>query len=154
MVVADLGAGTGYFLPKLSAAVGGAGKVIGLDIEPDMVRYMGDRAAREGLGNVEARRCSVDDPALGEAEVDRILIVDTWHHIPDRERYIPKLVRALRPGGVVMVVDFNPTSRRGPPLHHRVPEAQVATELRAAGLDAEVLTTELEEQFVVVGRLR
>src|SRR5262249_28911877 len=80
MTVVDLGAGTGYFLPHLSRAVGPQGKVIALDIEADMVRYMKERAGREGLPNVEARQVSPSDPALPPGSVDRVLIVDTWHH--------------------------------------------------------------------------
>jgi len=152
--VADLGAGTGYFEKHLSKAVGPTGRVLALDIEETMVRYMRDRAAREGLTNVEARAVAVDDPGLAPGTVDRILIVDTWHHIPDRPTYGRKLAAALRQGGAVFVVDFPVDGARGPPPHARIAPAEVVRELEAAGMQAEVLTESLPDQYVVRARAR
>jgi ubiquinone/menaquinone biosynthesis C-methylase UbiE len=66
MSVADIGAGTGYFLPHLARAVGPAGNVVGVDIEPDMVRHTNDRASRDHLPNVHAMLTRPDDPGLPE----------------------------------------------------------------------------------------
>lgn len=149
--VADLGAGTGYFLGRLSKAVGPKGKVLGLDVEADMVRFMTERAAKEKLGNVEARQVRTDDPGLAPASVDRILIVDTWHHIGAREAYVPRLAQALKPKGAVIVVDFTMDSRRGPPVQHRIAPEQVVKELTAAGLEASIASETLPDQYVVKG---
>lgn len=149
--VADLGAGTGYFLSHLSRAVGPEGRVLALDVEPDMVRYMEVRAQREGLANVEAQLVPTDDPALPEASVDAVLVVNTWHHIEGRARYAEKLARGLRPGGKVFVVDFTQETERGPPPAQRVTAEGVLAELMAAGLVAELAAEELPDQFVVVG---
>jgi SAM-dependent methyltransferase len=150
--VADLGAGTGYFLPYLARAVGARGKVTGLDIEPDMVRYMRERAAREGLANVDAKVVPLDDPALPAGSMDRVLIVDTWHHIDGRVAYAGKLRDALAPGGAVFVVDFTMDAKRGPPAHHRVRPEQIIDELTAGGLKASLVEESLPDQFIVVGR--
>jgi SAM-dependent methyltransferase len=152
MRVADLGAGTGYFLPHLSRAVGPKGKVLGLDIEPDMVRYMNERAAREGLANVEARVVPGDGPGLAPASVDRVMIVDTWHHIPERVAYAQKLRAALAPGGAVYVVDFKKEAKHGPPPSHRLAPEDVMKELAAAGLSVEKVDVALPEQWVVAGK--
>jgi SAM-dependent methyltransferase len=152
MTVADVGAGTGYFLPHLSRAVGPKGKVLALDIEPDMVRYMKERAAREGLGNVEPAVVPLDDPRLPAGGVDRVLIVDTWHHIDGRPAYAAKLRAALAPGGAVFVVDFKLEASHGPPREHRLLPEQVIAELGQGGLAAEVVPTSLPEQYVVAGR--
>ncbi len=152
MRVADLGAGTGYFLPHLARAVGPAGAVIGLDIERDMVRYMTERAARERLANVTAREVRSDDPGLEPGSVDRILVVNTWHHIPDRPAYTAKLKAALRADGAVVVVDFTDAARLGPPKDHRITAEAVAAELRAGGLSPQIVAEELPEQYIVVGR--
>jgi len=151
MTVADIGAGTGYFEARLSKAVGATGKVLALDVEPDMVRYMGERAAREGTPNVEARVSTPDDPTLAAASVDRILIVDTWHHIPEREAYAKKLAAALKPGGAVFVVDFTQETDKGPPRAHRIPPDQVKRELEAGGLTTSVVDVGLPDQFVIKG---
>lgn len=151
MVVADLGAGTGYFLPHLAAAVKIGGKVFALDIEPDMVRYLNERIEREQVLNAEAKLVTVDDPGLGASSVDRILIVDTWHHIPNRAAYAARLATALRPKGAVVVVDFTMESPMGPPRDHRTAIETVVAELEAAGLRAEVAAEELPNQYLVLG---
>jgi SAM-dependent methyltransferase len=151
MTVVDLGAGTGYFEPHLARAVGAGGHVLALDAEPKLVAYLGERARREGLGNVEARVVAPDEPGLAPGSVDRVLIVDTWHHLGDRPAYARKLAAALRPGGSVVVVDFTQTTAMGPPVQHRIPPDQVAAELGAAGLGARVIDESLPEQFIVVG---
>lgn len=151
MTVADIGAGTGYFLPYLSRAVP-EGKVLGLDIEADMVRYIQERARRESLANVEGRVVAVDDPGLAARSVDRILIVNTWHHIPDRTDYARKLRTALAAGGTVYIVDFTRQAKHGPPREHRLEPAKVIGELEAAGFEARTVDETLPEQYVVVGR--
>lgn len=152
MIVADVGAGTGYFEAHLSRAVGPTGSVLALDLEPDMVRYMKERAAREGLANVSPRVVAGDDPGLSPSSVDRVLIVDTWHHIPERGAYVAKLASGLRPGGFVAIVDFTLEAEHGPPKEHRLAPERVMEELRSGGLKPEIATETLPEQYVVIGR--
>jgi cyclopropane fatty-acyl-phospholipid synthase-like methyltransferase len=154
MAVADIGAGTGYFLGRLSRGVGREGRVIGIDVEEDMVRYMKERAARDGLENVEAVLVPFDDPKLAPGSVDRILIVDTWHHIGSRKAYTEKLAAALRPGGFVAVVDFTMETDKGPPKEHRIPPEQAVKELEAGGLAATVVEETLPDQYLVKGMKR
>jgi cyclopropane fatty-acyl-phospholipid synthase-like methyltransferase len=151
MTVVDIGAGTGYFEKRLADAVGADGRVLALDVEPDMIRYLRERAAREGTPNVEARVVRTDDPELAPASVDRVLIVDTWHHVGGREAYAGKLATALRPGGMVAVVDFTMESPMGPPRHHRLRPEQIAHELEAGGLHASVSPVQLPNQYIVIG---
>ena len=153
MTVVDVGAGTGYFLARLSAAVGPNGRVVATDIEPDMVRYMTERAAREKLGNVSAVVAPTDDVGVVPGSADRALVVDVWHHIEKRDQYAARLARALRPGGAVVIVDFTLESRRGPPRDHRLAPDTVMAELRAGGFAVELATESLPDQYVVVGRL-
>ena len=151
MTVADLGAGTGYFEAHLSRAVGANGVVLALDVEPDMVRYMTERAAREGLTNVKPSLVAMDDPKLPPSGVDRVLIVDVWHHIPERVAYAKKVAAGLKPGGRVFIVDFKLDAKHGPPPHHRLAADAVMGELVAAGLEAHTVVTTLPEQYVVMG---
>jgi SAM-dependent methyltransferase len=151
MTVADIGAGTGYFEPWLSRAVGAAGTVLALDLEPDMVRYLNERAAREHLANVRPALVALDDPKLPAGGVDRVLVVDTWHHIPDREAYAAKIRSGLKAGGKACIVDFKLDAKHGPPPHLRLAAEQVARELTAGGLAARVATTTLPEQYIVIG---
>ncbi|MBW2454886.1 MAG: class I SAM-dependent methyltransferase [Deltaproteobacteria bacterium] len=151
MTVADLGTGTGYFVPVLSPAVGATGRVLAIDIEPDMVRHVKGRATLLGLTNVTPRLALVDDPLLDDGTVDRILVVNTWHHIPSREAYAAKLTRALKPGGSVWVVDYTMESDIGPPKDHRLAPEVVASELTAAGLTTQIDVALLPKQYVVRG---
>ena len=153
-VVADIGAGTGYFLSHLAQAVGPKGRVLALDVEPNMVEYMRRRAHESSLVQVEAVAIPPDDPKLAPGSVDRILIVNTWHHIDRRSAYAAKLAQALKRGGTVWIVDFTRESDIGPPADHRLSAEEVVAELSGGGLTAVVVTEEtLPKQYVVRGSL-
>lgn len=147
--VVDLGAGTGYFLEPLSRAVGPEGRVIALDVEPRMVEHLSRRARDLGLANVTARVVGANDPGLEQATTDRVLIVNTWHHLDARSRYAHRLARSLAPGGEIWVVDFTLESELGPPREHRLSAEQVASEFVAGGLWAEVVEETLPLQYAV-----
>jgi len=151
MVVADVGAGTGYFEGRLSHAVGAGGKVLATDIEPDMIHHLEHRAQHEGWANVTAVLSTTDDPALPAGGVDRILIVGVWHHVPDRAAFAGKLAAALRPGGQIAIVDFKKTSPHGPPPAHRLAPDVVAADLAGVGLTTEVRADVLPDQYIVIG---
>ena len=149
MTIADVGAGTGYFEPHLSKATGATGKVLAIDLEADMVRWTNERAKREGLANVEAMLGAPADPKLAPSSVDRVLVVDTWHHIEDRAGYAKKLATALRPGGIVFIVDFTKESPHGPPAHARLTPDEISADLRGAGLEAKKIEVNLPYQYMI-----
>ncbi len=152
MTVADVGAGTGYFVGRLSKAVGPAGFVIATDVEEDMIRYLDQRAAKDGWPNVRATQVAFDDPGLPAGSVDRILVVDVWHHLSDRLAYAKKLAAALRPGGLIAIVDFEKAAKQGPPPEHRLEPKTISDELAAAGLTTSLATEQLPDQYVVIAR--
>ena len=129
--VADIGSGTGYFAVRLARAVP-KGRVVGVDAEPDMVRYLAERAKREGLANLTAVRAGKDGPGLKEP-VDLVLLVDTYHHVPNRERYFSALKKSLKPGGRLAIIDFKLDAPVGPPPAARISPEQVRKELSRAG---------------------
>jgi ubiquinone/menaquinone biosynthesis C-methylase UbiE len=146
--VADVGAGTGYFAVSLARAVP-RGRVIATDVEPDMVRYLEERARREGLPNLSAILATPTTSGLGARSVDRILVVHVWHHLTNRVDYARDLAASLRPGGKLVIVDFTLAAHRGPPMELRVaPEVMVA-ELTAAGLSARVSSVVIPDQYIV-----
>ncbi|MEE2776880.1 MAG: methyltransferase [Acidobacteriota bacterium] len=151
MTVADVGAGTGFFLSHLADAVRPDGHVLALDVEAKMVDFMRERITSEQLASVEARKIAPDDPGLEDGSVDRILIVNVWHHIDDRDRYAGVLRAALATGGSVAVVDYDAQSPHGPPKKHRLAPEVVKSELEAGGLSVEILEETLPYQYVVVG---
>lgn len=151
MHVADLGAGTGFFLGYLSVAVGESGKVQALDVADTLVDHMRERAAEAGWDNVTSRLVATDDPAFEPGSMDRVLIVDVWHHISNRADYSEKLLAGLSPTGQVVVIDFTLDSPEGPPKKHRMAPEKVVAELEAGGLKAWIVENEeLPRQYVVV----
>jgi SAM-dependent methyltransferase len=129
--VADLGSATGYFAVRLARAVP-KGHAYGVDIEPDMTRYLKERAQREGLGNLTALLGEPADPKLPEP-VDLVLVVNTYHHIQERTAYFRQLLGSLTPSGRVAIIDFRKGKPMGPPEQHRLTPEQVRQELDAAG---------------------
>ena len=130
-IVADIGAGTGYFSVRLAKSEA-APKVYAVDIEPSMVTYLRERAAKEGLKNMIAVQASADRPNLPEP-VDLVLIVDTYHHIGDREKYFRNLATSIKAGGRVAIIDFKPDSPEGPPKEFRFPPEKFKSEMSDAG---------------------
>ncbi len=130
-LVADIGSGTGYFAVRLARAVP-QGKVFGVDVEPDMVRFLNQRAAKDKLPNLSSHLAADGDPKL-PAPVDLVLVVDTYHHIPARARYFNELRAALKPGGRVAIIDFRLDSPTGPPPKHRIAPKIVVEEMALAG---------------------
>ncbi len=153
MTAVDLGAGTGYFLRYLSQAVGPEGHVLALDVSRSSIDSLSSRIDKEGLRNVRPEIVVPDDPALTPRSVDRVLVVSTWHHISERAAYAQKLLEALRPGGLLLIVDFTMESPEGPPLQMRLKHDTVVGELEAAGFAAEVVEESLPYQYVVAGRV-
>ena len=147
-IVADIGAGTGYFSMRLAHVLSG-GKVYAVDLEPDMVKHLVARAKRENLANVVAVQAAADDPRLPE-KVDLVLMVDTYHHIDDRRGYFARLKGSLKPGGRVAIIDFTLDSDVGPPPRARVSPDRVKSELTAAGYKLADEHTFLENQYFLV----
>lgn len=152
MSVADIGAGTGYFVAFLSEAVGADGRVFASDIEASMREYIDEQADEQGWDNVETVEAEAEDSGLEEDSVDRILLVNTWHHIPNREAYTEHLSERLTDDGEVWVVDYHEDSPSGPPQKHRMTPNEVIDELEAGGLEAEERDLDLERQFVIRAR--
>jgi predicted methyltransferase len=147
-VVADIGAGTGYFATRLAHMVPN-GRVFAVDTEPDMVKYLAERSKRDGLKNLIAIAGKPDDPRLPQ-KADLVLMVNVFHHIGGRDRYFRQLRDSLQPGGRVAIIDFTMNSPEGPPKAARVTAKQVRAELEKAGF---VLAQEhafLPNQFFTV----
>jgi cyclopropane fatty-acyl-phospholipid synthase-like methyltransferase len=130
--VADIGAGTGYFSVRL-ARTPAAPKVFAVDIEPNMVGYLRARAQREGLPNIVPVLADANGSNLPEP-VDAVLIVDTYHHIPNRVEYFTALKARMKPGATLAIIDFRKDAPGdGPPPEFRFTPDQITGELSRAG---------------------
>lgn len=150
--VADIGAGTGYFSTRIAKRIP-EGRLYAADVEPDMVDYLGKRAKRERLANLTPVQSSADKANLPEP-VDVILVVDTFHHIGNREKYFAGLKSSLRPKGRLVIVDFKADSPDGPPPQYRIPPEKVTKELEAAGYSLVEKHDFLPRQYVLVYQKR
>lgn len=149
-VVADLGAGTGYFAARLANMLP-QGRVYAVDVEPGMVQHLAKRAQEEHLPNLVAVQAAPDDARLPE-KADLILLVDVYHHIEGREAYFRKLRDALKPGGRVAIVDFRADSPEGPPKAARLSPRTVQAEMKAAGYALAAQHGFLPRQYFLVFR--
>ncbi len=130
-VVADIGAGTGYFATRFAHMVP-KGQVYAIDTEPDMVNHLSERARRDGLANLAAVKGEPADARI-PAPADLIIMVDVFHHVDDRVRYFAKLRASLKTGGRLAIIDFRIDSPEGPPRAARIAPEQVKAELARAG---------------------
>lgn len=149
-VVADLGAGTGYFAARLATMLP-KGRVYAADVEPDMVRYLAERAKREKLPNLVAVAATPGEARLPE-KADLILLVDVYHHIERREDYFRRLRGSLKPGGRLAIIDFRMDSPAGPPRAARIPPERVVAELKAAGYAVAERHDFLPRQYFLIFR--
>lgn len=149
-VIADIGSGTGYFAVRF-ARTAPRGRVYGVDTEPDMVKYLAERAKRESLANLTSVAGAPDDPRL-PGKVDLIILVDVFRHIDNRERYFRKLRDSLKPGGRIAIIDFRMDSPDGPPKGARIAPDRVKAELKGAGYTLAQEHMFLPNQYFLVFR--
>jgi cyclopropane fatty-acyl-phospholipid synthase-like methyltransferase len=149
MSVADIGAGTGYFTARLAKVAGVS--VLAADIEPKMVEYLKNRAITEKLSNVTAVLAGATSPNLPQP-VDVVLVVDTYHHLPNRPAYFRDLRKSLKAGGRVAIVDFRKDAPDGPPVQFRFTPEQIEAEMKEAGYQLEASHDFLPRQHYMIFR--
>ena len=151
MVVADVGAGSGYFTRRLAQAVGNTGQVIVIDVEQKMLDY--NKQELEKLGIADRAKfilAKPDDPSLPENAVDLVFLCNVYHHIEHQVDYFAKTKSVLTPNGRVAIVDFYRDERSGElgfPKHHLVPREQVITNMEYAGYVLSKEHTFLSRQY-------
>jgi predicted methyltransferase len=152
--IADVGAGTGLFVAPFSAAVAGTGTVYALDISPAFVEHVRRRARDEGLANVEVVLSEQASTTLPGDSVDVVFLCDTYHHFEHHVEMLASIRDALRPGGRLVVVDFEriPGVSRDWILGHvRAGKDDVIAEIEQAGfrLEREVEIDGLDENYLL-----
>ena len=153
-VVADIGAGSGYFTLRLAQAVAPKGMVLALDVEEGMLDYLRQRLAKEKIQNVKTMLVPPHDPLLIDGSLDLALLCNAYHHLEDRDVYLRKLRKALKPDGRLVIVDFYKKEGMpvGPPMHMRLSEETVQKELQGAELKVTEKLTFLPYQYVLIAQ--
>ena len=149
-VVADIGAGTGYFTFPVAARVP-KGMVFAVDIQPEMLALMEQRKARENVSNVKTVLGEADDPKLPDGEIDLAFIVDAYHEFSFPREMGEHLKASLKPGGQLVLVEYRAEDPRVPIKRlHKMSEAQVKQEMAAIGLDWVRTESYLPQQHVLI----
>ena len=149
--ICDIGAGPGYFSLRAARRVGEAGRVFAVDVDPRILDALRIRLEREKIGNVTPVLGIGSDPLLPPASCDLILVIDVYHHFPDRPAYLRRLARLLRPDGRLAAIDWHKrTTGFGPPQEHRVSREEFLADATAAGLRLAAEPTFLPYQYFVI----
>ena len=149
-VVADIGAGTGYFSFPVAERVPN-GRVLAVDIQPEMLAIIEQRKRDRGIDNVEPVLGAITNPGLPAGAVDLIFIVDAYHEFSHPREMTTAMFEALRPGGRLVLVEYRAEDPAVPikPLH-KMSEAQARKELEAVGFQWVVTGAYLPQQHVLV----
>jgi len=150
-VVADLGAGSGWFTTRLATRVGPNGKVYAEDIQPLMLSAIQLRVSREGLRNVQPVLGTPSDPRLPKDALDAVLIVDAYNEMEEPVVLLRNVAAALKPAGLLGIVDFTKEGfGPGPPMEERVDPQRVIHDAEAAGLRLQSRPDILPYQYLLV----
>src|SRR5919106_694386 len=150
-VIADIGAGSGYFTFRLSHHVGDQGKVYAVDVSPDMILHINRRIRELKANNVVSILADPDDPLLPEASVNRFFFSDSWHHIENQTKYLSLMKKMLKPGGEIVMIDFHKKELPvGPPLQMRIAREDLIKQMESNGLRLVKEHTFLPYQYFLI----
>jgi ubiquinone/menaquinone biosynthesis C-methylase UbiE len=153
MVIADVGAGTGYMTVKLAKRVGPAGKVYANDLQPAMLRIIQDKARKQRLSNIEIVQGGQDDAHLPEHAIDLALLVDVYHEFSRPQEMLRSIRRSLKPNGQLVLVEYRKEDPNIPIAYtHRMSVAEVRTEVEAEGFRFDRLVPGPPRQHIIVFR--
>jgi ubiquinone/menaquinone biosynthesis C-methylase UbiE len=152
-VVADIGAGTGYFTRRVALKAGPQGTILAVDIQPEMLVLLTNKMAEAGITNVKPVLGSITDPKLPANSVDLAFMVDVYHEFDHPREMMQAITRSLRPGGRVVFVEFRGEDPAVPikPLH-KMTVTQVKKEMSALPLEWVETLTVLPRQHIIVFR--
>jgi len=152
-VVADVGAGSGYYTARLARAVGPSGRVVATDLQPGMLDIIRQKVSADGLSNVSLVQGRADDPVLPARTFDLILLVDVYHELASPQIFVRRLRDALAPGGRLVLIEFRLEDPRVPIREvHKMSVEQVRQELGADGFQIERVIDVLPWQHIIVLR--
>ena len=155
MVIADIGAGSGYYTSRLARKVAPSGRVIATDIQPGMIEILDRRIKAEGLANVTTVLGAGDDPRLPPNSIDLAIMVDVYHELQQPQLFLQRLKPAFKPGGRLVLLEFRKEDPRVPILDvHKMSIAEVKAELEAEGYALDRVIDILPWQHIIVLHVR
>jgi arsenite methyltransferase len=150
-IIADIGAGSGYFTFSLARHVSERGTIYAVDVSPDMILHINRRIRDLKVSNVVSILADPDDPLLPAASVNRFFFCDSWHHIENQTKYLSLMKRLLKPSGEIVVIDFHKKELPvGPPLQMRIAREDLITQMEENGFRLAKEHTFLPYQYFLV----
>ena len=150
-VIADLGAGSGYFTFRLAPKVGEKGKVLAVEIQDEMIAELKKRIEKNKVANVETVKCTDRDPKLPEGGVDIVLMVDVYHEIAFPYEVMTAIRKALKPGGRMVFVEYLKEDPKVPIKEvHKMSEEQLKKEMAVVGLEHVKTVGTLPRQHIAI----
>jgi ubiquinone/menaquinone biosynthesis C-methylase UbiE len=151
-VIADIGAGSGYFAWQFAKRVGSSGKVLGVDIQPEMLEILAEKMEARGVADrVEGILGTITDPNLPADTVDLAIMVDVYHELSHPYEMTVKMVEGLKPGGLLVFVEYR---MEDPSVQikrlHKMTEAQVKKEMAVQNLEFVETIDTLPQQHIVI----
>jgi len=151
MVVADVGAGTGYMSLRLAKRVGPAGKVYANDLQPEMLRRLQQNAAKAKIANVELVLGEEADPKLPAGRMDLVLLVDVYHEFSKPRQMIDKIRESMKPDGRLVLLEYRKEDPNVPIREeHKMSVAQVKAELEPQGFVLSQVIETLPRQHILI----
>jgi SAM-dependent methyltransferase len=153
MTVADVGAGSGYFTVRLAKRVGPTGMVLAVDVQPEMISIVRERAEREGFHNIRPILGSGSDPKLPRNSVDLILLVDVYHEFAQPQRMLRRMREALKPDGRLVMLEYRKEDPYIPiRSEHKMSVEEARLEVEAEGYKLDRVLPDLPRQHIFVFR--
>jgi len=151
LTVADVGAGSGYFTVRLASRVGPKGRVYANDLQPEMLKMLSARLARERTANVTLVHGAVDDPRLPASSLDLVLMVDVYHEFSEPQKMLRALRTALKPDGRLVLLEYRKEDPDVPiRFEHKMSVAEARLELEAEGLRLSKVDDRLPRQHILI----
>jgi SAM-dependent methyltransferase len=153
ITVADVGAGVGYFTVRLARRVGPSGKVYAVDVQPEMLSILKQRAAKAKLTNIVTVLGSESDPRLPPNTLDLILLVDVYHEFSQPQKMLRRMSEALKNDGRLVLLEYRKEDPHIPiRTEHKMSINEVKSELEAEGLRVEKVLNDLPRQHIFIVR--
>ena len=153
MVVADVGAGTGYMSLRMARRVGPTGKVYANDLQPEMLQKLHAKSQREKLSNVETVQGTESDPKLPPNTMDLVLLVDVYHEFSQPQAMLDKIRESLKPDGRLVLLEYRKEDPKVPIRpEHKMSVAEVKTEVEAEGYKLDQVIEKLPRQHIIIFR--
>jgi len=150
-IVADVGAGSGFYSFRMAEKVGPTGKIFAVDIQPEMLTIIRERMKERNVTNIEPILGTISDPKLAAGSVDTLLLVDVYHELSHPYEMTEAMVKALKPGGRIVFVEYRMEDERVPiKLVHKMSERQVIKEMEPFPLKHARTFTTLPWQHIIV----